>query len=82
MMASGQESVSAGIFASDQHKALVYFEELGQASDEPPASGFRARVTDKSLALGSGADLPVALSDLEVMEIDEDVEAEPDPPTD
>ena len=55
-----------GIFASDQYKPLVPYEELEQASDRPPA-------------LGLGVNQPVAPSDLEVMELDKDPAIEPDP---
>ena len=55
-----------GVFTSDQHKPLVHYEEPKQAGDGPPT-------------LGSGADQPVAPSDLEVMELDEDPAIELDP---
>ena len=67
--ASGQEPMLTGIFASDQHKPSVLYEELEQAEDGPPA-------------LGSGANQPSARSDLEVIELDEDPATEPDPLTD
>jgi hypothetical protein len=38
-MAFDREPVLVGVFASDQHKPLVRYEELGQASDKPPVSG-------------------------------------------
>jgi hypothetical protein len=38
-MASGRELVLVCIFANDQHKPLVHYEEPEQASNEPPASG-------------------------------------------
>ena len=65
MMASNRELVSMGIFASDQHKPSVLYEEQGQIKDE-------------LLALGSGADRPPAPSNPEVMEVGEDLVAEPD----
>jgi hypothetical protein len=65
-MESGREPVLTGIFASDQYKPSVCFEELEQTSDGPPA-------------LGSGANQPLAPSNLEVMEFDEDPVVEPDP---
>ncbi|XP_066308899.1 uncharacterized protein [Miscanthus floridulus] len=65
-MAFGREPVLMGIFASDQYKPLVYYEEPKQTSDGPPA-------------LDSGANQPVAPSDPEVMELDEDPATEPDP---
>ena len=68
-MASSQVLVSMDIFASDQHKPSVHYEEPKQAKDGPPA-------------LGSGANQPSAPSDPEVMELDEDPAIEPDPPTD
>ena len=55
-----------GIFASDQHKPSVHYEEPKQASDGLPA-------------LGSGANQPSAPSDPKVMELDEDLAIEPDP---
>ena len=55
-----------GVFASDQHKPLVHYEEPEQASDGPPA-------------LGSGANQPSAPSDPEVIELDKDPAIEPDP---
>ena len=55
-----------GIFASDQYKPLVHYEEPEQASDGPPT-------------LGSGANQPSAPSDPKVMELDEDLATEPDP---
>jgi hypothetical protein len=79
-MASGRDLVSANIFASDQYKPSVHFEEPGQAGDELSTLGLGAGASNKSLALGSGADLPATLPNPEVIEIDEDAEAEPDPP--
>ena len=55
-----------GVFASNQHKPLVCYEEWGQTKDELHT-------------LGSGADRPPASSDPKVMELDEDPVAEPDP---
>ena len=63
-MASDQEPVPIGIFASDQHKPSVHYEEPEQAGGAPPT-------------LGSGADQPLAPSDPEVMELDEDPTIEP-----
>jgi hypothetical protein len=78
-MASGRDPVLTGIFASNQHKPSVQFMEPRQAGNEPPASGLGVGDANKSLTSGYGTDLPVALPDPEVMEIDEDAEAEPDP---
>ncbi|XP_066333978.1 uncharacterized protein [Miscanthus floridulus] len=64
--ASGQEPVLIGVFASDQHKPSVRYEEPEQADDGLPA-------------LGSGANQPSAPSDPEVMELDEGPVIEPDP---
>ena len=64
--ASGQELVPMGVFASDQHKTSVRYEELEQASGGPPA-------------LGSGVNQLLAPSDPMVMELDEDPAIEPDP---
>ena len=55
-----------GVFASNQHKPLVHYEDLEQSNDGPPV-------------LGSGANQPLAPSDPEVMELDEDPAIEPDP---
>jgi hypothetical protein len=79
-MVSGRELGPGSIFASNQHKHSVHFEEPGKAGNEPPTSGLGAGASDKSLASSSGADLPAALSDPELMEIDEDADAEHDPP--
>ncbi|XP_066392635.1 uncharacterized protein [Miscanthus floridulus] len=65
-IASGREPVPMGIFASDQYKPLVCYEELEQIDDGLPA-------------LGLGANLPVAPSDPKVIELDEDPATEPDP---
>ena len=64
-MASGQEPVPTGIFASDQYKPSVRYEPE-QTDDGLPA-------------LGSGANQPVAPSNPEFMELDEDLVTEPDP---
>ena len=68
-MASSQEPVPTGIFASDLHKPSVRYEEPEQTSNEPPV-------------LGSRVDRPSVPSDPEVMELIKDPVAEPDPPTD
>ena len=65
-MVSGGEPVPTGVFASDQYKPSVRYEEPKQTGDGPPA-------------LGSGANQPVAPSDPKVMELDEDPAIEPDP---
>ena len=67
-MASCQESIPTGIFASDLHKPLVRYEEPEQTSNEPPI-------------LGSGADRPLVPSNPEVMKLVKDLVAELDPPT-
>ena len=54
-----------GVFASDQHKSLVRYEELEQAGDRPPS-------------LGSGANKLFAPSDPKVKELHEDLSIEPD----
>jgi ribonuclease HI len=53
-MASDQEPVPTSIFASDEYKPSVRYEELGRVRDEPPA-------------LGSGAHQPPTPSDPKVM---------------
>ncbi|XP_066311534.1 uncharacterized protein [Miscanthus floridulus] len=68
-VASGRELVPMSIFASNQYKPSVYYEELEQTSDAPPA-------------LGSGANRPLAPSNPEVMELDEDLAIELDPLSD
>ncbi|XP_066312529.1 uncharacterized protein [Miscanthus floridulus] len=65
-VASGRELVPTGVFASDQHKPSVGYEELEQAGDG-------------SSALGLGANQPSTPSDPEVMELDKDPVTEPDP---
>ena len=64
--AFGREPVSTGIFADDQYKPSVCYEEPEQTDNRLPA-------------LGSGANQPSAPSDLEVMELDEDPAIELDP---
>ena len=63
---SGGEPMPMGVFASDQYKPSVRYEEPEQASDRP-------------LALGSGANQPSAPSNPKVIELDEDLVIEPDP---
>ena len=65
--ASGREPVSAGVFASDQHKPLVRYEGSEQADDGPSD-------------LAPRANPPTAPSDPEVMELEEGTT--PDPPND
>ena len=60
------EPVPMGIFASDQYKHSVCYDEPEQAGDGPPAPGSRANQ-------------PSAPSDPEVMELDEHLATEPDP---
>ena len=67
-MASSQEPVPTGIFASDLHKPSVQYEEPEQTGTEPPV-------------LGLGADRPSVPPDLEVMELVKDLVVEADPPT-
>ena len=55
-----------GVFASDQYKPLVRYEEPKQAGDRPPT-------------LGSGANQPSAPSDPKAMELEEDPAIEPNP---
>ena len=65
-VASGQELVPTGVFASDQHKPSVHNEGSEWADDGPsdPASG---------------ANQPTAPSSPKVMELEEDPATEPDP---
>ena len=65
-VAFGQEPVPTGVFASDQHKPSVCYEEPKQAGGGQPT-------------LGSRADQPSAPSNPEVMELDKDPTTEPDP---
>ena len=58
-MAFDREPVPMSIFASDQYKPSFRYEELEQTGDRTPT-------------LGSGANQPMAPSDPEVMELDED----------
>ena len=63
---SGQEPVPTGVFASVHHKPSVRYKEPKQADDGTPT-------------LGSGANQPSAPSNLEVIELDEDLVTKPDP---
>ena len=63
---SDQETVLMGVFASDQYKPSVRYEEPEQANDGPPT-------------LGLGANQPSAPSDPKAMELDEDPMIQPDP---
>ncbi|XP_066320736.1 uncharacterized protein [Miscanthus floridulus] len=65
-MASGRELVLTSVFASDQYKPSVRYEEQEQTDDGLPT-------------LGSGADQLLAPSDLKVIELDEDPVVEPNP---
>ena len=67
--ASGREPVPTGVFASDQHKPSVRYEGSERANDGPSD-------------LAPRADPPTVPSDPEVMELEEDPAAEPDPPND
>ena len=64
--ASSREPVSIGIFASDQYKPSVRYEEPEQTSDVSPT-------------LGSRTNQPSAPSDPEVIELDKDPAIELDP---
>ena len=66
---SGREPVSTGVFASDQHKPSVRYERSEPADDGPSEQT-------------PGANQPMALSDLEVMELEVDPTTEHDPPDD
>ena len=67
--ASSWEPVPMGVFASDQHKPSVRYEGSERANDGPSNPAPRA-------------DPPTAPSEPEVMELEEDPTAEPDPPND
>ena len=67
--ASGRELVSMAVFASDQHKPSVRYEGSEQADDGPSHPPRRANP-------------PTAPSIPEVMELEEDLAAEPDLPND
>ena len=64
--ASGREPVPTGVFAIDQHKPSVRYEESEQGSDGPSNPG-------------PGAEQPSATFGSEVMELEEDPATEPDP---
>ncbi|XP_066311229.1 uncharacterized protein [Miscanthus floridulus] len=64
--ASSRELVLMGVFASDQHKPLVRYEESEKGGDGSSNPGLRA-------------DQPLATSGFEVMELEEDPAIEPDP---
>jgi hypothetical protein len=66
-MVSSHQPILSGIFASNQYKPLVRYEEFEWARDKPPASA-------------SGARQPPTLSNLEVMELDMESATVPDPP--
>jgi ribonuclease HI len=68
-MASSSQPIPRGIFASDQYKPSVRYEEPEQSEREPPASGSRA-------------DQPPTPPDPEVMELDKELALEPDTPAD
>ena len=63
---SGQELMPMGVFASDQHKPLVCYEGSERADDGPSDPAPRADPT-------------TALSDRDVIELEEDPSTEPDP---
>jgi hypothetical protein len=67
-----------GIFASNQYKPLVRYEDTEWASDEPPTSDSRAGVSGELPASALGADPPSSPFDPKVMEIDADLVADPD----
>ncbi|XP_066311019.1 uncharacterized protein [Miscanthus floridulus] len=67
--ASDREPVPTGVFASDQHKPSVRYEEPNRAEDGPSDLALRA-------------DPPTVPSDPEVMELEEDPVAGPDPSDD
>ena len=64
--ASGRELVSMGVFTSDQHKPSVHYEGSEWADNDPSDTAPRA-------------DPPTAPPNPEVMELEEDPAAEPDP---
>ena len=64
--ASGREPVPTGVFTNDQHKPSVCYEGPKWANDGPSNPAL-------------GADLLTAPPDPEVMELEEDPAAEPDP---
>ena len=65
-VASNRELVPTGVFAGDQHKPSVRYEG-SEWADEGPSDP------------APGADQPMALSSLEVMELEEDPVTELDP---
>jgi hypothetical protein len=65
-VASGREPVPMGVFAIDQHKPSVHYEESEQGADGPSNPD-------------AGVDQPFATSDFEVMKLEEDPATEPDP---
>jgi ribonuclease HI len=78
-MASARESVSTGVFASDQHQPLIRYKEPEQADNGLPISSLGARANNQHPALGSGPNTPMDPPDPEVMEIDKDPPTMPDP---
>jgi ribonuclease HI len=90
-MASSRESVPAGVFAGDQHKPSICYEDSTEAGDKPPATRSGARAGNEPLTTGSeagvgnqpltsglGAGPAVTHSGLEVMEINEDGDKDTD----
>jgi hypothetical protein len=78
-MASGREPVPTSVFASDQHQPSISYKELEQANHGLPISSSGASANDQPLASGSGVNPPADSPDPEVMEIDEDPPARPNP---
>jgi hypothetical protein len=78
-MASGRELVPTDVFASNLHQSSICYEEPEQADFGLPVSGSRAGSNNQHLTSGSEANPPTGLPDPEVMEIDEEPPARPDP---
>ncbi|XP_066384833.1 uncharacterized protein [Miscanthus floridulus] len=66
---SCREPVPAGVFTNDQHKPSVHYKGSKQANEGPSDPALRANP-------------PAAPPDLEVMELEEDLATESDPPND
>jgi hypothetical protein len=81
-MASGQEPVPTSVFTSDQHQPSIRYEEPEQVDIGLSLSSSRAGSNNQHLISGSEANPPTGLSDLEIMEIDEEPPARPDPSPD
>jgi hypothetical protein len=78
-MASSREPVATGVFASNQHQPSIRYEEPEQADLGLHVSGLGASSNNQHLASRSEANPPTGLPYPEVMDIDKEPPARPDP---